>query len=108
MPLCATLRHVYAGGRFINKGLGYRNIPENVCVLGVLAEKEGFALGTGAVPPPARGTKNPSTGGIFACLRAGRSLRVPLPFCLNKKSPLRGPFVGAGNGTRTHYLSLEG
>ena len=35
--------------------------------------------GTGAVPPPARGTKNPSTGGIFACLRAGRSLRVPFP-----------------------------
>ena len=31
------------------------------------------------MPPPARGTKNPSTGGIFACLRAGRSLRVPFP-----------------------------
>ena len=129
--------------------------------------------GTGAVPPPARGTKNPSTGGIFACLRAGRSLRVPFPnHHFNKNIPPFGrifllervmglsahfaawlgsalparalhslpgagkgvtgafpypPFespqfqfqqkyppiredisVGAGNGTRTHYLSLEG
>ena len=130
----------------------------------------GLTGGTGAVPPPARGTKNPSTGGIFACLRADRSLRVPSPFCPNKKAPFGGPLlervmglsahfaawlgsalparalhslpgagkgvtgafpyppfespqfqfqqkyppiredisVGAGNGTRTHYLSLEG
>ena len=50
----------------------------------------GLTGGTGAVPPPARGTKNSSTGGIFACLMAGRSVRVPLPFCPNKKSPLWG------------------
>ena len=66
----------------------------------------GLTGGTGAVPPPVRGTKNPSTGGIFACLRAGRSLRVPSPFCPNKKAPLWGAFVGAGNGThRRHWGS---
>ena len=53
----------------------------------------GLTGGTGAVPPPARGTKNPSTGGIFACLRAGRSLRVPSPFCSNKKAPFGGPLL---------------
>ena len=41
----------------------------------------------------------------------GRSLRVPFPdHHFNKKyPPIREDIsFGAGNGTRTHYLSLEG
>ena len=49
----------------------------------------------------------------------GREKASPAPFLIRPSSPLNTklqqktslkgrPFVGAGNGTRTHYLSLEG
>ena len=58
--------------------------------------------GTGAVPPPARGTKKTSTGRFFASLRSAVPFES-LPLSLHKqKAPLLGTFLfGAEKGIRT-------
>jgi len=50
-----------------------------------MAEKEGFAPGTGAVPAPARGAEKPFTGWFFASAGFGRALLTPPSFIATKK-----------------------
>jgi len=50
-----------------------------------MAEKEGFAPGTGAVPAPARGAEKPFTGWFFASACSGRALLIPSFFYAARK-----------------------
>ena len=69
----------------------------------------GLTGGTGAVPPV-----SPGNSETIHCIVSAPRGDVPFEshspiIILTKISPLREDiFVGAGNGTRTHYLSLEG
>ena len=65
--------------------------------------------GTGAVPPPARGTRKRYTVSFPPLAGTFPSSPIPRSSFQQKYPPIREDIsVGAGNGTRTHYLSLEG
>jgi len=50
-----------------------------------MAEKEGFAPGTGAVPAPALGAEKPFTRWFFASAGSGRALLTPPSFMQHEK-----------------------
>ena len=65
--------------------------------------------GTGAVPPPARGTRKRYTVSFPPLAGTFPSSPISQSSFQQKYPPIREDIsVGAGNGTRTHYLSLEG
>ena len=69
----------------------------------------GLTGGTGAVPPPARGTRKRYTVSFPPLAGTFPSSPIPQSSFQQKYPPIREDIsVGAGNGTRTHYLSLEG
>ena len=85
-----------------------KNIPPFGRIF-LLERVMGLSGGTGAVPPPARGTRKRYTVSFPPLAGTFPSSPIPQSSFQQKYPPIREDIsVGAGNGTRTHYLSLEG
>ena len=85
-----------------------KNIPPFGRIF-LLERVMGLTGGTGAVPPPARGTRKRYTVSFPPLAGTFPSSPIPQSSFQQKYPPIREDIsVGAGNGTRTHYLSLEG
>ena len=78
-----------------------KNIPPFGRIF-LLERVMGLTGGTGAVPPPARGTKKPFTGWFFSRHRRAVPFSSLLLLCSTKKRPqMRSLFRGGEGGIRT-------